>query len=54
MFEGAKPFLLGDSICEDDCGIFGLMAQFYWHTNGYGAEPIIRGKGGGKGGQRLV
>ncbi|KAK3088431.1 hypothetical protein FSP39_019144 [Pinctada imbricata] len=36
-FLGNKQFLLGDRPCEEDCAIFGYLAQAYWH--GFGQEP---------------
>ena len=31
---GKKAFLFGDQPCEEDCAVFSLLAQFYWHVPG--------------------
>lgn len=33
-FLGNKPYLMGDRPCEQDCAIFGQMAQLYWQLPG--------------------
>jgi len=41
---GKKPFILGDTPCEDDCGIFGILAQVYWGSPGSPYEKLLKGK----------
>jgi len=42
---GNKPFLLGDEPCEDDCALFGLMAQFVWGGGAMSPESrLLLGK----------
>ncbi|XP_078325126.1 failed axon connections homolog [Crassostrea virginica] len=37
-FLGKKKFLLGDRTCSADCAVFGMLAQFHWHS--YGSEAV--------------
>ncbi|XP_048758683.2 failed axon connections homolog [Ostrea edulis] len=40
-FLGNKKFLLGDRVCQTDGAVFGMLAQFYWHSfGGYGEKSI--------------
>ena len=39
---GEKQFLMGDEPCQNDCAIFGMMAQFYWMCPGP-VERLVKG-----------
>jgi len=41
-FLGDKPFLMGDLPCEQDCCIFGFLAQAYWHLPGSPYEKLVK------------
>jgi glutathione S-transferase len=30
---GDKPFIMGQTPCEVDCSVFGLLSQFVWHVD---------------------
>ena len=42
-FSGSKKFLLGDKPCEEDCGIFGLLAIFFYQSKGFPTQAILDG-----------
>ncbi|XP_052090757.1 failed axon connections homolog [Mytilus californianus] len=39
---GEKKFLLGERPCEEDCAIFGQLAEWYWLSFGHRSEPVIK------------
>lgn len=41
---GNKKFFGGDQICEDDCGIFGVLAQAAWGAPDTPYEKLMDGK----------
>ena len=41
---GNKKFILGDEACEDDCAVFGMLAQALWCAPGSPYEKLITGK----------
>jgi len=41
---GNKKFILGDEPCEDDCAIFGMLAQFLWGLPGSPYEKLVNGE----------
>ncbi|XP_067664878.1 failed axon connections homolog [Haliotis asinina] len=40
-FIGNKKFLLGDTPCQEDCAVFGMLAQVVWHMPGSEGERIV-------------
>ena len=40
---GKKKYILGDTICQADCAIFGQLAQFYWNCPNTEAERAMKG-----------
>ena len=43
-YSDKKPFLMGSEPCEEDCAVFGLLAQCVWHMPGSPHEMYIKGK----------
>ena len=43
VYLGSKSFLLGEKPCEEDCAVFGLLAEFYWMSFGNKAGSMIKG-----------
>lgn len=43
-FLGDKQFLTGNEPCSDDCGVFGMVAQFVWNDLTSPYAKIIQGK----------
>jgi len=41
---GKKKFLGGDEPCEDDCGVFGMIAQTVWGFPGSTFERLVHGE----------
>ncbi|CAC5358654.1 Failed axon connections homolog [Mytilus coruscus] len=41
-FLGDKKFLLGERPCEEDCAIFGQLAEWYWQSFGHRSGPVIK------------
>ncbi|KAL5017183.1 hypothetical protein ScPMuIL_006772 [Solemya velum] len=39
---GDKKFLMGDIPCEEDCAVFGMLAQICWHMPGSRHEKFMR------------
>ena len=39
---GKNKFLLGDTPCQEDCAIFGLLGTLYWHGFGMRGETYIK------------
>ena len=40
---GKKTYILGDTVCQADCAIFGQLAQFYWNCPNTEAERAMKG-----------
>lgn len=40
---GSKKFILGEEPCEDDCAIFGELAQALWCMPGSPYEKLVNG-----------
>ncbi|KAK3087452.1 hypothetical protein FSP39_006055 [Pinctada imbricata] len=41
-FLGDKKFIVGDNPCQEDCAIFGLLAELYWESFGDRTEQIFQ------------
>lgn len=41
---GNKKFICGDGPCEDDCAIFGVLAQCVWGLPGSCYENLVHGE----------
>lgn len=41
---GSKKFFGGDFACEEDCSIFGFVAQAVWALPGSSFEKLVEGK----------
>lgn len=41
---GSQPYFGGEHMCEADCGIFGMLAQFMWSAQGSAYETLLNGK----------
>lgn len=41
-FLGEKSYLMGSEICEVDCSVFGLLAQFYWYQKGSYGQTLMK------------
>lgn len=41
---GSKKFLGGDVPCEEDCSVFGVLAQVLWAAPGSSFERLINGE----------
>ena len=39
-----KPFLMGDQPLEEDCAVFAVLGQVYWHQPGP-LEQLLKGTG---------
>ncbi|XP_070540923.1 failed axon connections homolog [Ptychodera flava] len=43
VFLGDKQFLFGDEPCEEDCAIFGQLAQTLWQLEGSRQQALLKG-----------
>ncbi|XP_071099367.1 failed axon connections homolog [Haliotis cracherodii] len=43
-FIGDKRFLLGDTPCQEDCAVFGILAQVVWQMPGSDGERAVNEK----------
>lgn len=40
---GGQPYFGGQHMCEADCGIFGMLAQYLWTLQGSSYENLLNG-----------
>ncbi|XP_077990334.1 failed axon connections homolog [Glandiceps talaboti] len=43
VFLGDKKFMFGDEPCQEDCAIFGQLAQVVWQLSGSPQEVLVKG-----------
>jgi len=41
---GKNKFICGDSPCQEDCAIFGMLAQFHWQDFGMRGGACFKSK----------
>ena len=44
IFTGTNAFLMGDQPCQEDCAIFGMLAQIKWHAPCTPLEKFLNGE----------